>query len=413
MVKPAPYLPLLLLVLLLAAMTGLAQGQAAPARDDSAIDPAPAPDAADAAGPVMRAPIEIEDSFLQIAGAQAHFEASNKLSDMANRVLAQDRIISVPHFNSSFQFQARTYRFTIVGGNPQRGQTTTIPTQIIPLNLFFEGYADEKGNPIILEAEPNLANIVNSPSFRSAQYPGSYTQFGDAVQRAQFYHAMTPDWHTLLDSPKVLHPVNIEVPSGSATLYRIRSTGALFAVVDEGFFVSQLNTILQFEDMDAGGLPIAITANVFLAPRADIRQCCVLGFHTSFDAGERGGLQVVQTFVWASWITPGIFGSTVADVTAISHEISEWFNDPFSTNLVPEWQFPAAPSSCQNNLETGDPMSASPHAGYPVIIGNFTYHPQNETLLQWFQRKTPSDAIDRAYSFPDETLLTSPAQACR
>jgi len=137
-----------------------------------------------------------------------------------------------------------------------------------------------------------------------------------------------------------------------------------------------------------------------------------MGFHTSFDAGESEDRRLVQTFVWASWIDPGIFGGTVADVTAISHEISEWFNDPFSSNIVPEWQFPNAASGCQNNLETGDPMSTSPHAGFPVIIDGFTYHPQNEALLQWFQRKTPSDAIDHAYSFPDQSLLTSPAQSC-
>lgn len=389
MVKPAPYSLLTLLTLFLAAIAGLAQTSS---RADS--------------------PTEVEDNFLQVAGAQSHFEASNKLSAMANLVLARDRVISVPHFNSSFAFQDKTFRFTVVGSDPKRGQTTTIPTQIIPLTLFFEGYQDENGDPIVLDAVPNLSTIVNSPSFRPAQYPGGYTQFGDAVQRAEFFHAMGPDWHTLLDSPSVLRTINIDVPRGSATLYRMRSSGAIFAVVDEGFLISQLNTILQFEDLQVTGLPIALTANVFLAPKADIRQCCIMGFHTSFDAGERNGLQMVQTFIWASWISPGIFGGTVADVTAISHEISEWLNDPFSTNIVPEWQFPATPTSCQNNLETGDPMSASPHAGYPVIIGNFTYHPQNETLLQWFQRKVPSDAVDRAYSFPDETLLTSPAQGC-
>lgn len=401
MVKPASLSLLMLLGLLWTALAGFAQ---APPRNDAEV----------AADPVLdwRAPVEVEDGFLQTSGVQAHFEASNKMSELANIVLSRDRVISVPHFNSTFAFQGKSFHVTVVGNPPQRAQITTIPTQIIPISLFFEGYADEKGNPIVLDVVPNLSAISNSPSFRAAQYPNGYTQFADAVQRAQFFHVMSPDWHTLLEAPKVLHPVNIEVPRGSANLYRMRSTGAIFAVVDEGFFISQLNTIIQFEDMDVGGLPIALTSNVFLAPRADIRHCCVMGFHTSFDAGERDGLQTLQTFIWASWINPGIFGGTIADVTAISHEISEWFNDPFNTNIVPEWQFPGSASTCQNNLETGDPMSASPHAGYPVIIDNFTYHPQNETLLQWFQRKTPSDAIDRAYTFPDETLLTSPAQTC-
>lgn len=404
MAKPASSSLLMVTAMLLAVAAGYAQ--------------APMPAARDAAETIVdstadtRAPAEVEDNFLQASGAQAHFEASNKMSEMANLVLARDRVISVPHFNSSFAYQSTTFPYTVVGRNPKYGQATTIPTQIIPISLFFEGYADENGKPIVLDAGPHLATVINSPNFRPAQYPSGYTQFGDAVQRAEFFHVMAPEWHTLLDGPKMLRPVNIEVPRGSATLYRMRSSGAIFAVVDEGFFISQLNTIIQFEDMDVKGLPIALTANVFLAPRADIRKCCVMGFHTSFDAGEQNGLQLIQTFIWASWISPGIFGGTLADVTAMSHEISEWFNDPFNTNIVPEWQFPTSPGSCQNNLETGDPMSASVHAGYPVIIDNFTYHPQNETLLQWFQRKTPSDAIDRAYSFPDESLLNAPAQGC-
>lgn len=396
---------LLLPGILLAAVMGFSQSTPSSFASD---------DTDAAAGPLLelRSPVDVEDTFLQTTGAQPHFESSNKMSEAANSVLARDRVISIPHFNSSFAFQEKTFRFTVVGRDPKIGQTTTVPTQIIPISLFFEGYADDRGNPIVLDVTSNLNAIANSPSFRFAQYPSGDTQFADAVQRAQFFHVMSPDWHTYLGAPQILRSVNIEVPAGSATLYRMRSTGAIFAVLDEGFFISQLNTILQFENLDVTGLPLALTANVFLAPRADIRHCCVMGFHTSFDAGQHDGLQQVQTFIWATWIGSGIFGGTVGDVTAISHEISEWFNDPFNTNIVPEWQFPTSASGCQNNLETGDPMSASPHAGYPVLIDNFTYHPQNETLLQWFQRKTPSDAIDRAYSFPDETLLSSPAQAC-
>ena len=76
-------------------------------------------------------------------------------------------------------------------------------------------------------------------------------------------------------------------------------------------------------------------------------------------------------------------------------------------------RFPNGAGGCQSNLETADPLSISPRSAFPVMIEGFTYHPQNQALLQWFQRKTPSDAIDGAFSFPDETLLTSPAQPCK
>ena len=407
MLKPTSYLLLVLLTCLLTVVAASGQAPGSPTRADFARAGVEAP-----TPPETHTPAEVEDNFLQVSGAQAHFEASNKMSETANAGLGRNRVISVPHFSGSFAFQGKTFPFTVVGQSPQSGQSTHIATQIIPISLYFEGYTDEQGNPIVLDMAPRIGGILNSPNFRSASYTTGDTQFGDAVQRAEFYSVMSQDWHTLLDAPRVLRTVTIDVPRGSATLYRMRSSGAIFAVVDEGFFISQLNTIIQFLDLDVTALPIAVTANVFLAPKADLRHCCVLGFHTSFDAGESENQQLVQTFIWASWIDAGIFGGTVADVTAMSHEISEWMNDPFSSNIVPDWQFPGRSTACQNNLETGDPMSVFPHAGFPVNIEGFTYHPQNEALLQWFQRKTPSDAIDKAYSFPDETLLTSPAQAC-
>jgi hypothetical protein len=47
-----------------------------------------------------------------------------------------------------------------------------------------------------------------------------------------------------------------------------------------------------------------------------------------------------------------------------------------------------------------------------VLIDGFTYHPQSQVLLQWFQRGSGSDAIEGAFSYPDQTLATSPSQAC-
>lgn len=36
-----------------------------------------------------------------------------------------------------------------------------------------------------------------------------------------------------------------------------------------------------------------------------------------------------------------------------------------------------------------------------------TYHPQNEALLQWFEFMSPSNALGRAYSYPNASTLTS------
>jgi hypothetical protein len=73
-------------------------------------------------------------------------------------------------------------------------------------------------------------------------------------------------------------------------------------------------------------------------------------------------------------------------------------------NLTPWWLSPNG--NCQNDLETGDVIEGLTNSTFPVVLNGVTYHPQNEALLQWFQFKTPSDALGGAYSYPNTSLLT-------
>ena len=366
---------------------------------------------AQSSSPETSQPIDATGGFLQREGAQPRFEGASKLSSDARVALAEGRIFSVPHFSSSFESQGKAYPFTMVGKRPQSNKTTQIPVQIIPISLFFEEFADENGVPIVLDPGAIMPRVQASPNFHDAEYATGTTQFGDAVQRAEFDAIAGKDWHTLLGAPKLLKPLRIAVPRGDAKVYRNPSTGVLYAIVDTDFFLSQLNTIIQMANFSSDALAIALTQNVFLAPQKDIKKCCVLGFHTSFDTGEMAQVKFVQTFIWASWVEQGILGPGLADVTPMSHEISEWMNNPFGSNAVPAWQVPNS-TGCQSNLETGDPLALMPNAGYPVSIDGFTYHPQNQVLMQWFQRGATSDAFEGAFSFPDQTLMTAPSQAC-
>jgi hypothetical protein len=146
--------------------------------------------------------------------------------------------------------------------------------------------------------------------------------------------------------------------------------------------------------------------------------CCVLGFHTYFlDSSTIPQPRWVSQYV--SWISPGLFGAGFQDVTALSHELAESFANPFIDNAAPIWQFPGQPANskvCQNNLEEGDPIEVLANATTPITVKegqfNFTYHPQNIPLLQWFEMGATSNAIDGAFSFPDETVLPNSAVPC-
>ena len=366
---------------------------------------------AQSALPETSQPIDATGGFLQREGAQPKFEGASKLSPDARAAMREGRIFSVPHFSGSFESKGTAYPFTIVGAKPQSNTSTVVPVQLIPISLFFEEFVDENGEPIVLDPAAIVPRVQASPNFHDAQYATGTTQFADAVQRAQFNATAGKDWHTLLGAPQIMKPLRIAVPRGDAKVYRNPSTGVVYAIVDTDFFLSQLNTMIQMANLSPDALAIALTSNVFLAPQKDIKKCCVLGFHTSFDVGEMTQVKFVQTFIWASWVEQGILGPGLADVTPMSHEISEWMNNPFGSNAVPAWQVPNS-TGCQSNLETGDPLALMPNAGYPVVIDGFTFHPQNQVLMQWFQRGTTSDAFEGAFSFPDQSIMTAPSQAC-
>ena len=137
-----------------------------------------------------QSPIDAEGGFLANQGAQPRFESGTKISGQAELALRAQRVLSIPHFTGSFAFNGQTFPFNVVGTQPQAGGITRIPTQLKPVTLLFEGYEDDQGEPIVLSPEPLVLSVRNSPNFRSAQYQTGFTQFADAVQRAQFYSAM-------------------------------------------------------------------------------------------------------------------------------------------------------------------------------------------------------------------------------
>ena len=115
---------------------------------------------------------------------------------------------------------------------------------------------------------------------------------------------------------------------------------------------------------------------------------------------------------YSSWISPGLFRGGLQDVTALSHEMSETFADPFVVSdgihgLTPWWLSPNG--NCQDNMEVGDVIENLPDGLFPVTLNGFTYHPQNEALMQWVVTGQPSDALDGAFSYPDTSVLPSPA----
>jgi hypothetical protein len=378
---------------------------------------------------ITRQPIAVDATFFSSLNSKPKHLAFNKLSSSTNAASKQQSpsIVSLPSFTRSFTFGGQVFPYTMVGKDPARKQTTTIPTQYIPMSFFFDEFVDQNGNNIVIDTTAINDELLSSPLFEDSPFATGFTQFEDAVMRAEFFPLFSKNhedgndsYHVLLGRPKTLIPVTIEVPPGSSIVLQAPD-GNLVAIIDINFIVSQLNTLIQTEPITVNAIPMFITRNALYGDFVKQKpvDCCIGGFHTAFETNQVGNNIFVQTFAFATSLDADVadfvFGDPTifADIFPLSHELGETLNDPFVNNVTPKYQIPGAPpGACQNSLEVGDIIENLANPTQPITLHGFTYHPQTLALLQWFEGKTPSDAINGDYSFPDPTVLTSPFMAC-
>lgn len=325
-----------------------------------------------------------------------------------------------------------TYGYNMVGADPYNCSgsscSVTIETDIIPITVNVGGLTFS-GNDVVAAtlASPQFANnnysstpaATNTALAQGAGGPlsnlGAGLQLQDVTMRSQFN---TGGSYHLILHPNVLPAVTINVPSNQGTLLQ-SGRGVIFADINISWWASQIKNLET--QADPTHLPVYLTDNVLLHIGKDIFNCCVIGFHGAKARGNGGtgsnGNAKVQTFAWASYISPGIYARpnggvlwALQDIHAISHEIAEWADDPFVNNLVEPWLTPTAPQyGCTNILETGDPVVG---IGFAMGTNTFRqgpnpngsqsadgyYHPEDEALLPWFMRTAPNTVSEPTQS---------------
>jgi hypothetical protein len=342
---------------------------------------------------------------------------------------------SVVNFSSYFYaevpqdplFFGFSWPYTMVGRSPfseEIEDPTVIDAPVVPVTVTL---LDQNGNvaqgpkgPLVISAGSLVQPTLQSPVFSKTMYTSSSspTQFTDAVQRASFYNLTSPGWHTLLH-PRVLPAQNMSIPYGfyayglnpdksccDFVLIDYNTFGSLLFPATATDTTTPLGNLENTGQIQPSGIVTLLFNNVYLY-LGTLSQCCVLGYHSyDLEPGGAGNGYRERRYVmnYSSWITPGLFSGGLADVTALSHEMSEIFADPFIGNQTPIWLSPNG--NCQNNLEVGDVIENLPNGVHSVTLNGFTYHPQNEALLQWFADITPSNAVGGAYSYPDPVLTS-------
>jgi hypothetical protein len=281
--------------------------------------------------------------------------------------------------------------FTMVGTNPQTTNTaTTVTAYLIPIRIVINPTPNGIFDPahVLANGRNVIQNTALSPIFNSGidfvqgGVDLGNTQYVDAYQRGNFWSdvSINTNYHVLLNLV-VLPEVTINVPPASgkiATEFGVRA-----ALVDINFFDARLQQIISGNSqITPDSLPIALTYNTYLTSGG----CCIGGYHSAF-----GSASSPQTYSHFTYIDRT--GAFAQDVSALSHEVGEWMDDPFIDN-----------PGCGGFLENGDPLEGAPNFGaVPYTLNGFTYNLQDLVFLQYFGQ-SPSTSVNHWFSFQNANL---------
>jgi hypothetical protein len=306
----------------------------------------------------------------------------------------------IPMFTRSIKDGTSKFTYTIVGKDPfvaQATPSTSIPTVIVPLRIHFSnGDTWDPTIPNDCDSQSALVRTQKSPIFvaqkwRANSAPLGKAQYVDAVQREQWYSqtkagAINPGYHVKL-VPTTHAKVTVNVPAGQWATGGDFCDGFVYGGISIAWFDAYLqNTLIPTIANASKVFPLFLVENVVLF-NGSPSNCCILGYHNAYTPGGKFTSYGVSNYDSAF--------NFDGDVSTMTHEVSEWVNDPNTVNPTKPWGHTGQVTGCQANLETGDPLSGS------VITDNlngFTYHLQELAFFSWFYHQKPSLGANGWYS---------------
>ena len=320
----------------------------------------------------------------------------------------------------TFRYSAGEASYTLAGGDPAKGGTTTIPTVLVPVTLAFEG-KKIAGKPFVMDAARQAGRITGSPVFTATPFPaGGSAQYADAMLRATFPKAA--DWHTVLGKPEV-RPLRITVPAGYGYILTSQQSGRSVAIADVEFL--ELEIFKQVPRQE-GRLVVAVTLNTAFYALGDATVCCSWGTHGVDPATG-------NSFVVGSYLNEAPAVVEDRDVQPLTQQLAQFFKDPLHDpfiqgrnaknpgNAFPAWMRPGFEGSCAgpgagSTYFLLEPTNTNPKnnipasKGFAAKVNGAVYHVQNTALLPWYVG--PAEGLGNALSFPDGQALSQRAAPC-
>jgi hypothetical protein len=331
------------------------------------------------------------------------------------------------------------YSGPIIGSSPTYPYgVLSVSTPIIPviLNVSFS-------NPVTVSLDPtspdpfcltttnyggNTAKtlLTTSPLFAATNFNinGQFipiTQYQDAIVRAEFWNSpgFLGTYQDRLHMNPVQYPplvINVAYNDGTgnfgtnAYIYDILGSGCGGPQIISGTQVNLSNSAgslnINFLDpllknyiVTHGIMPsqfpffLLYKTMISNGPANNLANCCIGGYHSIFGPSQTYGIANFE-------VNNFFYGGFAEDVSAASHEINEWVNDPaVLSNNTPPWGNIGQVGGCQTFFEVGDPFTGS---NMPAITQyEYTYHLQEMAFFNWFYGGSNYAAGPRNVNYPN------------
>jgi hypothetical protein len=305
---------------------------------------------------------------------------------------------TLQEWNGSFTYNNNTYPYVMVGTDPSTNTGAEITTWIVPVKFILSDgstWDPLSGGPFSPVARTAISPMFDSTTtYTQGGVDVGTTQYDDAYQRANFWSIVQNNMnsHILLGGPTarvaILPELTLNVPSGSG--HQCNEFGIEVACVDINYYDNQVSAYLaSSQTITPAGNPIFLAANMYWTEGG----CCIGGYHSA------NGPQTYNNFTYIT--TPGVFSQ---DISALSHEIGEWTDDPLYPN---ENNTPCGILEVGDPLENGQP--GHPFGTWAYQLHNFTYHMQDLVTLRYFGGPV-NQPVNSFWTFQGYTGISSICQ---
>ena len=355
---------------------------------------------------------------LTLKSARLDWDAPQTAARSAALLTQGPNSTPIQDFTESITDGTSHFNYTMIGKDPlvtQAKPVTTIKTYLQPIVFKFSN--GDKWDPTVADScdatTSALTRTQQSPIFVAQKFKFGRTSVGkaqyvDAFQRASFFDqtnpsGINPGYHVKLQLI-TLAKMTINVPTNKSAEGTTACGNHKLGAVEINYWDNLVQTTLLPQLATQGvtlkDLPFFLFGNVVMYDTVT-SNCCILGYHNSMGSGA-----TFQSYGNGLYDNTGDFAGS-GDVSAISHEVAEWMDDPNTVNPTKPWGHVGQVGGCQSNLEVGDPLSGTV---FNDALNGKTYHLQEMAFYSWFFHQSPSQGVNGWYS--DKGKFTTPAAHC-